>query len=303
MGTFGRRSNERPAGGGGEIFIKTFKDPRTLVWFLQDDPDTWVEYKQHFDNGAKRGWPCAIHEGANNCVGCEFPTDDPDDDQSPGTRVRSTASRWVFPVIDEKGYVSLYMCGFKLWSSLKELYKEYETLTDAQYAIRRSGSTFNDITYTATKTDNRQKPEAKVAIPDDEYISNILGKQYVEAIERYEYDPNEGHGEPAEHGQPDPDPVPPERSGDVASEALAAAKTTAAKKSPAKKAGGVKGAHVAKADEAQAEHQSGEAPAFDDMGLGELKDWLDEAKVDYPKNAGRPVLLGLAKQAADKPPF
>lgn len=290
MATFGKRSNQRSSGSAGEIFIKNFKEPRTLVWFLEDDPDTWVEYKQHFDNVVNRGWPCAIYEGGNNCVGCEFPIEDPDDENDRGLRVRRTASRWVFPVIDEKGYVSLYQIGYKLWAALKELYSEYGTLTDAQYAIRRSGDSWNKIEYTPTRTANTDQPKAKVSVPDAEYISSLLGRQYTDAMDRYEYDPDAA----PEAAGPDPEPVTPATPGDTASEALAGRKSAAAKK-------GVK------PDEAQATHQSGTVPNPTDMGLGELKDWLDnhDPKIDYPPRAGRPVLVGLVQQAMaeDKPPF
>src|SRR4051794_36660887 len=110
MGTFGGRGRRpnRPAGGGdqGDIFIKSpikKGENRAEVWILDDKPPFvgnlddkepgWFTIEQHYDPTVQRSWPCAIAEGAASCVGCEFPIEDPTDENDRGLSVRKTSSQ------------------------------------------------------------------------------------------------------------------------------------------------------------------------------------------------------------------
>lgn len=292
MGTFGGRGKRpnRPAGAGeqGEIYIKSIVpkgEVRTEVWVLDDKPPFegnrddknpgWFMIEQHYDPVAKRSWPCAIAEGNANCVGCEFPIEDPTDENDRGLAIRKTSSQYIVPVVNAEGYVSLVQMGYRAWDAFCSIFEETGTVTDAWYAVRKGDGN----TYTVTRTAKTTKPEVKIGIPDDEFISEAVGKRYLEAIDRYGYDEGNFDEDPDKTG-PDPDPVPQ----DDAAEPAAPADTDA---------GGWDRQMVAR-----------------DASAGELKDWLDNIPADlggpqeYPARPGRPVLVGLVEKAqAGFPPY
>jgi hypothetical protein len=295
MATFGgrgKRPGGRPAGAQNEIFIKGAlkkDETRAKYWILDENPPFiedangneipgWFNFEQHYDPSVKRSWPCAMEEGEPHCVGCEFPIEDPTDENDRGLNIRKTGSQYIIPVIDEQGYVSLIQLGWGLWQDFCTKFREYGTLTDAWYVVTKSKAGGKTM-ITCTRTNDTDKPEVKIAVPDEGYISQSLGKRYLEAMERYGYDPDDdGEG-------PDPEP----QGGDEAQ------------------------ADPAAAAQAAEDADSGwdRALVAKDAGVGELKDWLDNVPekwggpIEYPKGkVGRPILVGLVEKAqADLPPF
>lgn len=288
MATFGgrgKRPGGRPAGSQNEIFIKGAlkkDETRAKYWILDENPPFiedangneipgWFNFEQHYDPTVQRSWPCAMEEGEPHCVGCEFPVEDPTNENDRGLGIRKTGSQYIIPVIDEKGYVSLIQMGWGLWQDFCTKYKEYGTLTDAWYAVTKAKAG-NKTIISCTRTNDTTKPEVKIAVPDEGYVSQALGKRYLEAMERYGYDPDDdGDG---------PDPAP---QGDDA---------------------------PAAGDEAQNVTQEPPVGEWDlglvarDAGVGELKDWLDNIPEkfggprEYPKGkVSRPVLVGLVEKA------
>lgn len=311
MPTFGKRSNQRPAGGGGssfELFLKTFKDPQTRIRILEDDPDTWVEIREHFDNGLKISFPCAKHEGADACIGCDYPVEHPEwedtDTHFPGLNfskakeerkkldkgwgVRDSSSKWIFPAIDPKGYVSVYKIGYNLWDSFKNLRSVVGSLTATEVVVVRSGSGFSDTNYTPTAVPGEVR-EPKAAIPNEQVISSILGKKYLYAMEKYGMEVPEQE----EAAQPDPAPAT-EPAGDEAQQGE--------QWSPHEPGDDNAWAKEEEARKAAPDTGKAAAPATEPMfipreaSIGEIKDWLTQHEVEYPPKGARQVLVGLAEK-------
>jgi hypothetical protein len=310
MPTFGKRSNERPASGANgnfELYLKTFKDPQTRIRILEDNPETWTEYKEHFDKSLKISFPCAKHEGADACIGCDYPVEHPEwsdtethfpgltyaqarDErkrQDPGWGVRDASSKWVFPAIDPKGFVSVYKIGYNLWDAFKNQYGVLKSVTGTEFVVVRSGTSFNDTNYTPTAVPGQVR-EPKAAVPTEQVISDVLGNKYSFAMEKYGFEP--GEDVPA---QPDPAPVvpsdeaqatpPPAKTGDLAADELAARRAAAPDTGPVV--------------------EPGDSPAHGfiprEASTGEIKDWLAalDPPVEFNPKAARGVLVGLAEKA------
>ena len=307
MGTFGGRGRRpnRPANAGaqGEIFIKN-PLPKGKVqaefWVLDPNPPyenddegkkvpLWYNIEQHFDPVAKRSWPCAIAEDAVNCVGCEFPIEDPTNENDRGLSIRDTSSQYIIPVVDEQGYVSLIQFGYRIWAGFCNAFDLYGNVNDAWYLIKRN----DDNTFSVLRTAKTEKPEVKIDVPDDDYISHAVGKRYLEAMERYNYTPDESQafsdtstpdtvgGEP-QPTEPTPEPTPGEGT---------------TENPPASEPG----------PDATGPSVDGWDPNLNarEASVGELKDWLDSIPADtkfggpreYPKKPSRPVLVQLVEKA------
>lgn len=302
--TFGKPSNEwtRNDSGGsggsqGEFYIKTFKEDRTApIEFLWDDPHTFVKWAEHFDKGNRISYPCAKAVGEDACIGCDYPTEDPDNEKLPGTQVRQITWQWGFPAIDPKGYVSVYKIGVKFWDDLKVTATEYNGLTGKAFAVVKTWNEnrdWNSVKTTAKILIGTDLRQPKTAVPTAAVIQQILVKKYVEAAAKYGYTDAVGGtveepgydpapvetttaAEPADEAQAThaPDPVPAERPGDVASEALAARKTAAASAGEKPAGDGV--------------------PDFSVMETPDIKKWLESNDVEFSSKAPRSVLIGLA---------
>lgn len=344
MPTFGKRAADRQNDAAqNEYYVKSFKEKRTDIRFLFDNPkEDFVEIKEHFDKTNKISYPCAKFEGAQACIGCDYPVEHPEwsdvdeyfpnmkfneakderKKQDPGWGVRDVSSKWLFAAIDPKGFVSVYKIGYKFWNDLCELHELMGTITDKDYAIIRSGETWNTTGYQAQAISQPYERKAKVSVPTVESISSVLGGKYVYAMEKYGMDTSgmdDGPAPvPADEWQNGPDPAPvdvvdpanlpaanrlpaaepvtPAQPGDVASEALAARINQRAE-------AGLPGPDPSLAE------QASQVPAFipREADSGEIRDWLTENGVEVAKGAQRSTLVKLAEskmaEIADPPPF
>lgn len=336
---FGKKSGERPAGGGFEHFLKTFRDKRTVVTMLEDDPKTeWLEFREHFDNrmvmpGARSAgvsYPCAKHEGAERCIGCDYPVDHPEwtDEflrsdagkalfgdslvgakdqrrkQDPGWGIRDASGKWVMKTItpsdpnkaDSEGYVSLYKIGFKFWKHLVGLEEELGSLTNQQFVVLKTGENFNDTAYSALPL-GKPAQTTERDVPTNSEIGDILGKKYKEVFDLY-VDAGLTNEDGTPTGEAAPDTTGEESQDPAGDEAQAAIAKSAAKGKPSK------------------EEAFGETPAgLDGLEIPEgwdphlkareatptqLKHWLDNdprGAHDYSSRAPRGVLIGLVEKA------
>jgi hypothetical protein len=310
MPRFGDKS-KRPVRSG--MFLKNFKDPQTRIAILEDKPEDWFDFKEHYDkNAGKNGifFPCAKYEGEEECLGCDFPVEHPEysdleaafpgksksearqlrKKEDPGWGVRDVSSKWVFPAISPDNYVNLYKIGFNLWEHFKNQFSVLGTLTGTEFIVSRSGTNFNDTNYTPTAIPGEvRKPKSGVPIPDHKAISEVLGADYDKAMKIYGHEPDEG-----DVAQPDPAPVPdadeaqanPPSTGDLAADTLAAARANA----PAT------GAATEPITEPGVSPAHGFIPR--EASTGEIKDWLAalDPPVEFAPRAARPVLVALAEK-------
>lgn len=300
--TFGKRN--RPSGGGGfDLFLKTFPDGQSRVACLEDNPEQWTNVFEHYDRkiGGANGmtYPCAVEEGAADCIGCSYPVEHPEWEDlkthfpglewrdamdarkkaDPGWAVRGKSQKWVAAFIDPKDYVSIYKIGKNLWEDFCAQYSVLGTLLGNEWVVKREGKGFDTKHNAIAVPGEVRKPKAEV--PTDQVISEVLGKKYAYALEQYAeagiepmsaYDPSQG-------SQAAPDPAPVESTGDPVKDAITAAK--AASMTPP----------------AESAAPEGFVPA--EAGTGEIKDFLDglEPPVEYAPRAPRPTLIKLAEKA------
>lgn len=332
MPKFGGRG-ERPGrptniGNQHEIYIKGFpKDTNRFVfWIFDNNPPYLVDeagnpilndrdkkipgyynFEQHYDPRLRRSWPCSCSQDNPACVGCEFPVEDPTDEKDRGLAIQSTSSAYIVPIVDEQGYVGLYQFGYGVWTALCNIYEDTGSVTDCWISVRKDQQG-QKINYTVTKLTNKtDKPEARVAIPDEAYLDKALGKRYDEAIKNYDYDLETGFGDRVsdEIGVSDEDRAEQAKVREMKDKA-------------------VKGVHTERNDDSQEQADLGaDAPADEHVGewdkdlnareasVGELKDWLDNVPekfggpIEYGRS-GRPALVGMvekAQQRFDEPPF
>lgn len=331
MVTFGKRTADRQSDRAQqEYYVKNFKDPRTDIRFLWDDPKSnFVEIKQHFDKPNKMSYPCAKFEGADACIGCDYPVEHPEwadldeyfpglsfsdakdkrKKDDPGWNTRDVSSKWLFPAIDPKGYVSVYSIGYGFWSDLCALFDLMGTLTDKDYAIIRSGDSWNTTSYQAQAISQPYAREAKVAVPTADNISSVLGGKYVYAMEKYGLDTSgmeDTTPAPTPAEKPAFDPAPVVDPANPASHALPAAVHTEVKNPGDPGSEALAAAQNKRADLALPgpdQTMLGFNPKEADSG--EIRDWLTAQGVDFPPKAPRTVLTKLAeaKIAEDPAPF
>lgn len=293
--TFGKRSKDRPQSAGGEyeMYLKTFGEGQNRIRILEDDPNNWVDYKEHFDNAMKMSFPCAKYEGAEECKGCDYPVEHPEyadlDTHFPGVNysqqrdtrkkldkgwaVRDVSRKWIFPCIDDKNYISIFKIGAELKDEFIAHYAALGSVTGTEFVVTRTGKGFD------TKTRATPVPgavrEPKYAIPGEKEIQETLGSKYAYALEKYGFDLDEAaalDGPAVDEPVVDPANIAPQ-----APETGAPAETKTEQFIPREAA------------------------------AGEVKDWLTAHQVDYPARAARQVLVGLAErkmtELADLPPF
>lgn len=142
-GNAATRANQRAErASSGENYIKNFKDDRTVIRVLFEDPKlTWHEYYQHFDKQRRMSYPCG-REVFGTCVGCRHPVGiDPDGELSwderkkdHGWSVRSGSLRYVVPVLNEKNYIDLRSVSKTFRDEVAAIYEATTTIT-AQDAV------------------------------------------------------------------------------------------------------------------------------------------------------------------------
>ena len=145
------------------MYLKTFEDGNSRIRVLEDDPDKWMELKEHFDFGLKISYPCAIHEGFETCFGCSYAVEheewedldthfpglarsvqlDARKKADPGWGVRANPSKWIFPCIDAKGYIAIYKIGFTVWKDFKTKYDVLGSVTGTEFMVTRVGKGFD----------------------------------------------------------------------------------------------------------------------------------------------------------------
>lgn len=336
MPTFGSRSNNaKPTGGSGqfEMFIKNFKDSMTRIAVLDPDPNLWVKYLQHYDRkaGGANGmaFPCAKFEGADACIGCDYPVEHPEYESldehfpegtysekiqarkkaDPGWGVRDTSQKWVIPAIDPKGYISLYQVGVGLRDDFITQHKVLGSIQANEWTITREGTGFGTEYGLVAMPGEVRKPKEGARVPDEAFISGILGKKYVYAMEQYGMDAGTDQGgfEPDPTSAPDPAPV----TEPAADEAQSGPQSSSAAPSTAASAAAPTAPEPAQTPATGAAALAGTGgpppPHFvpREASTGEIKDFLDNgpegydkewAKVDYAPKAARQVLIGLAEK-------
>lgn len=210
MVQFGKRAGDVIRGGGQfELFMKTFRDPRTPVSFLWDNPEIeFIEFREHFDRALKVSYPCAVSAEAVRCVGCDYPVEHPEwtnawireqgsehgistrDDRrkaDPGWDVRDSAGKWAFPAVPgedpNKTFASVYKIGYNFWLHLRELHKELGSITNQRFVVLKAGDSFNTTAFSAMPTG---KP---VLVPKEpisfKAVMNILDVNYAKAFAKY----------------------------------------------------------------------------------------------------------------------
>lgn len=300
--TFGKPAKDRPQQGGSfEMYIKTFEDGKSRIAVLQDDPETWTEVREHYDPKLKITFPCAKHEGFDECLGCDYPVEHPEWEdlkthfpdldwrdamderkkQDWGWNVRAFSEKRIFPALDPKGYVSIYKVGKGLVEDFQTQYEVLGSIMANEWTISRSGTGFGTKYGLTAMPGDVRKPQYPV--PTLEQIQEALGRKYSYALEKYGKEPADS-APPAEQSQPDPAPVP--TTGPAAESAVDPANPTSP---PA------------------AENKE---PAFipREASTGEIKDWLAslDPPVEFPAKAPRGTLVTLAEKTMterDIPPF
>lgn len=156
MPNFGRSGAQRTAervGRDSNLFIKTFKEPQTVIRPLWEDPDrTWHNYATHYIKSLNVSIPCAKREGYPTCLGCDQPADESlseeERKEDPTWRSKKASPKWVFPALNDKDYLTLYQVGWEHFSAWKALYDGLHTITATDFLVTRSGTSFNDTSYT-----------------------------------------------------------------------------------------------------------------------------------------------------------
>lgn len=278
---FGQAASDyTPAEAGGEIWIRTFKDPATQIRICPAErlnekgkkvygSNAWAMEREHYADGVG-SFPCATRFGAD-CVGCS----DPDEDVSTPSR------KYYLNAIDEKGQLRVYKMGVKLYKIFKAREQRAlsvdpsnkQPLSDRDYIINRMGKGL-DTTY-----DPEPGDKYPVEWPDKFHdIDQILTDRYTAAEEAYLGTPEDEEDEPVKE-----EPLDTKRASAVL--------------------------HKEPKEEPAAEpsvEEWGANPSdeqIQDAETAVIKKWLDDQGVEFPARAPRARLVALAKKQALEPPF
>jgi hypothetical protein len=324
--------------GGGvfEHYIKTFREKRTeLTFAFKGDPKeegVVFSYREHFDHtttmpGARSAgvsYGCAKAEGADNCIGCDFPVEHPEWTNAWlkteagkkrfgesftaakenrrkadfGWGIRDASGKWVLPCIDAEGNVNLFKIGWNFLTHLSGLIEEVGPLHEQRFVVLKTGTSFNDTAYSALPT-GKPPWTTERDIPPFSEIADLLGKKYLEAFGVYvEKGLTNEDGTPTGEAAPDPDQGSQDPEGDAeAQEQRAPTPTTDALKEKAAADGpkmphGLDGLDI----------PEGWDPflAAREATPTQLKEWLDNdprGANDYPARAPKSVLVSLVEKA------
>lgn len=275
---FGKKASqwEEERGDENDIWIKGFRDGETRVRILVE-PGDMVTYREHYKEGPGY-FPCSEER---DCVGCQ------DDDQ----KVRQRTRRFAFNALNDRSLQQIYKIGSRVHRQLKSKQQRLGTVCDRDYTVVRSGKNFNEITYDL-------EPGEKYAIDMKEVgdlydIGEILQGAYTKAVKAYS-------------GESDEDKPKPKPAEDKPKEKANPAPWTTTEK-------GEKDEAQAAVEPEQAEEPEAAAPVGvqgteghpdpDDLTSAELRAYLDDKNVEYPKNAPASRLRKLASEWQKEHPF
>ena len=270
---FGQAASDyTPTESGGEIWIRTFKDPATQIRICPAErinekgktvygSNAWAMEREHYESSIG-SFPCAERFGVE-CVGCS----DKDED------VASRSRKYYFNAIDEKGQLRVYKIGVTLYKTFKAREQRAlsvdpsnkQPLSDRDYIINRMGKGL-ETTYDPEPGD-KYKVEWPAEMHD---IDQILTDRYAMAEEAY--------GITGSEPEPVREPEPTAKKGKVSAEEIDALTWTTWGANPT--------------DE-----------QIDSADTAVIKEWLDDEKVEYPARTPRARLIDIAKKHAGEPPF
>lgn len=157
MPRFGAPAGQRRADRERQIYINTFKEPKTLTRFLWEDPElTWYEYAEHYHhgggpNGKGLSYPCVSRiPDLGPCVGCtwtvenEFAIDEEDRDKDFGWSIRKIGMKYVVPTLAKvEGYLTLRKVSGRFRDRMAKQYEGRGSITNQDCTIIRDGEGFD----------------------------------------------------------------------------------------------------------------------------------------------------------------
>lgn len=245
-----------------DVWIRNFQEGTHRVRLLQE-PAKFVTYRQHYDGGIKKTFPCT--EDTATCLGCT----------SDNERTRKRPRQYAFNALDSEGTVRLYRVGVGVKEDMESEANDRKdegkdpSLTGVDMIIKRTGKTMDDTKYRVKLGD-----EYPVDVREDMYnIKQILATHYLQALEASGIDIEslmEGGTDTAHEA-----PVT-----DIKSKAATKKPSqVAAKKEP------VTGDVVISMD------------TIEECSLSQLKAFLTGKDIEFPERGTRTVIEGLVVQA------
>jgi hypothetical protein len=155
-----------------DIWIKNFQEGTHRVRLLQE-PGKFVTYRQHYDAGIKKTFPCT--EDTQTCLGCT----------SDAERTRKRPRQYAFNALDAEGNLGLYRVGVgvkeDMESEIADRVSEGKSasLLGVDVIIKRTGKTMDDTKYRV-----KLGEEYPVEFTEDLYnIKKVLADHYLQALE------------------------------------------------------------------------------------------------------------------------
>lgn len=315
-----------PTEGSDAVWIRTFKDPTTLIRICPAEgvneagqkvygAEAWPTEREHFVRGSDFGtFPCVKRFGMD-CPGCNDPSEE----------VRKPRRQYYVNALDEDGELRVFKFGVNLYKvflarqerAMASNPRNKQPLSDRDYMIHRSGKGL-DTTY-----DPESGEKYEVDWPEELHdIEALLEERWEQAQEYYEL----GGGAAAE----DEDDEPPARR--VGAKKAAAKKTAArrpaaededdAEETPTRRVGAKKATarrrpaeeedDYAAPDNVGSEDEDGEfgplgqTPTEDEINdatTTDLKAFLTGRGAEFPARAPLSRLRAIALRVADEPPY
>jgi hypothetical protein len=173
IGTVARLKAASKKGGGGEDFIKGFKDNEPATLRFLTEPLDWIEYVEHY-NEEFSFFPCS-----DDCPACKD-----------GVR---GSKKFLAAAIDvEEGVQTLYKLPKTVMSSLNRSYERNGTILDRDFEIIRTGSRLDTEYDVAPAQPSRVKlsrfpvPNGGSSWPD--YLMKVLDKNLPENKDKSDED-------------------------------------------------------------------------------------------------------------------
>lgn len=315
-----------------EVWVRYFKDAETKFRFMPFEArnrkgqmvqgcDAYPTEREHFH--PKIGsFPCVKDKGAT-CHGCEDSNE----------RVRNRSRKYYFPAIDSEGLVRIFKMGPKLFQRFQAREARAGTLIDRDFFVLKTGSGLN--------TEYEIEPGEKYEIDfESDYgdqevpdIPHILEGRYEAMVDFYTKAPDVDPDEPAEghedvretgrklgsgRGEAEPEEAP-KTSGRLPTKKAASKPdpepepeeepAPAPRKAAAKKTATRKPAPEPEPEPEEEPADDGNAVVFTtkediiDASTAELKDYLDQADVEYPARAPRERLIKMVHETSGIAPF
>lgn len=161
-----QRASERSMRRSDNSYLRNFKDERTLVRFLWEDPDrVWATFYYHFHWAKKVSYPCMMRELADDgsvihyCLGCAWPADESLDEDArkkdTDWRVRARNYGIAVPALtirdvdgETKAYLDLYQMGVGLKKDMATLFAENGSITTRDILVVRGETDGGKTKYT-----------------------------------------------------------------------------------------------------------------------------------------------------------